>query len=55
MLLVEQRAPDGFTEIAEVITAEEIARVTEDYRRTAGFSLAGLQRGVSLLDDPTPE
>ena len=55
MLLVAQRAPDGFTDIADVITAEEIARVTEDYRRTAGFSLAALQRGVSLLDKPLPE
>jgi 5-methylphenazine-1-carboxylate 1-monooxygenase len=52
MLLVEQRAPGGFADIADVITPEEIARVTEDYRRTAGFSLATLQRGVSLLDEP---
>jgi 5-methylphenazine-1-carboxylate 1-monooxygenase len=55
MLLVEQRAPDGFHDIAEVITPEEISRVTEDYRRTAGFSLAALQRGESLLDQPSPE
>ncbi|HEY6429713.1 MAG TPA: FAD-dependent monooxygenase, partial [Acidimicrobiales bacterium] len=55
MLLVEQRAPDGFADIADVITPEEIAHVTEDYRRTAGFSLAALQRGVSLLDEPGPE
>ena len=55
MQLVEERAPEGFTDIADVITPEEIARVTEDYRRTAGFSLAALQRGASLLDEPTPE
>ena len=54
MMLVEQRAPDGFVDVADVITAEEIARVTEDYRRTAGFSLASLQRGISLLDEPFP-
>jgi 5-methylphenazine-1-carboxylate 1-monooxygenase len=54
MMLVEQRAPDGFVDVADVITAEEIARVTEDYRRTAGFSLASLQRGTSLLDEPFP-
>jgi 2-polyprenyl-6-methoxyphenol hydroxylase-like FAD-dependent oxidoreductase len=52
MQLVEQRAPGGFADIADVITPEEIARVTEDYRRTAGFSLAALQEGVSLLDEP---
>jgi 2-polyprenyl-6-methoxyphenol hydroxylase-like FAD-dependent oxidoreductase len=54
MLLVEQRAPEGFADIAEVITPEEIARCTEDYRRTAGFSLAALQRGTSLVDEPYP-
>ncbi len=52
MLLVEQRAPDGFEDIASVITPEEIAEVTEGYRRTAGFSLAALARSASLLDDP---
>jgi flavin-dependent dehydrogenase len=54
MLLVEERAPDGFDNIADVITPGEIAQVTEDYRRTAGFSLATLQRGVSLLEEPFP-
>jgi 2-polyprenyl-6-methoxyphenol hydroxylase-like FAD-dependent oxidoreductase len=52
MLLVEQRAPDGFDDIASVITPEEIAEVTDGYRRTAGFSLAALARGASLLDEP---
>jgi 2-polyprenyl-6-methoxyphenol hydroxylase-like FAD-dependent oxidoreductase len=55
MLLVEQRAPGGFTDIADVISPAEIARVTEEYRRTAGFSLAALQHGVSLLEHPCPE
>ncbi len=52
MLLVEQRAPDGFDDIASVITPEEIAEVTEGYRRTAGISLATLAQGASLLDRP---
>jgi 2-polyprenyl-6-methoxyphenol hydroxylase-like FAD-dependent oxidoreductase len=52
MQLVHERAPEGFSDIAAVISPEEIARVTEDYRRTAGFALAALQRGTSLLDDP---
>jgi 5-methylphenazine-1-carboxylate 1-monooxygenase len=54
MVLVEQRAPNGFDDIADVITPEEIARLTEDYRRTAGFSLAALQHGTSLLEEPLP-
>jgi 2-polyprenyl-6-methoxyphenol hydroxylase-like FAD-dependent oxidoreductase len=52
MKLVHERAPKGFSDIASVISPEEIAQVTEDYRRTAGFALAALQRGTSLLDDP---
>ncbi len=52
MKLVEERAPDGFDDIADVITEDEIAQVTEAYRRTAGFALAALQRGTSLLDEP---
>jgi 2-polyprenyl-6-methoxyphenol hydroxylase-like FAD-dependent oxidoreductase len=52
MKLVEERAPDGFVDIADVITPEEILEVTEEYRRTAGFALSALQRGRSLLDEP---
>ena len=54
MQLVEQRAPDGFDDIADVITPGEILEVTDGYRRTAGFALAELQRGVSLLEQPDP-
>lgn len=50
MKLVEERAPDGFADIAEVITPAEIAEVTEGYRRTAGFALAALADGISLAD-----
>ncbi len=52
MKLVEERAPEGFADIADVITPKEIAEATEEYRRTAGFSLAALKRGQSLLDEP---
>ena len=54
MQLVEERAPDGFADVADVITPEEIAEVTERYRTTAGFSLSALQRGTSLVEDPYP-
>ena len=54
MQLVEERAPDGFADIADVITPVEIAEVTERYHTTAGFSLAALQRRTSLVEDPYP-
>jgi 2-polyprenyl-6-methoxyphenol hydroxylase-like FAD-dependent oxidoreductase len=50
MRLVEERAPDGFDAIGDVITPAEIADATEGYRRTAGFALAALADGTSLLD-----
>jgi hypothetical protein len=54
MQLIEERAPDGFGDVADVITPEEISEVTERYRTTAGFSLTALQRGASLVEDPYP-
>ena len=50
MQLVEERAPGGFDDIADVISADEIASVTEGYRRTAGFALQALSEGDSLAD-----
>lgn len=54
MQLVEERVPDGFVDVADVITSDEIAAVTEHHRTTAGLSLAALQRGTSLVEDPYP-
>ncbi|HUF97946.1 MAG TPA: flavin-dependent oxidoreductase [Ilumatobacter sp.] len=50
MQLVEERAPDGFASIDDVITRAEIDEVTDGYRRTAGFALAALSDGISLAD-----
>lgn len=37
MQLVEQRAPDGFARIADVLSAEELAEAAAGYKRIAGF------------------
>ncbi len=50
MNLVEERAPNGFTRLDDIITPAEIATVTEGYRRTAGFALADLATTPSLAD-----
>jgi 2-polyprenyl-6-methoxyphenol hydroxylase-like FAD-dependent oxidoreductase len=50
MQIVEERAPDGFDDIADVITPAEILQATEDYRITAGFALDALADGTSLSD-----
>jgi hypothetical protein len=48
-------ASDGLADGADVITADEIAEVTENYRTTAGFSVAALKSGTSLTEDPHPQ
>jgi len=50
MQLVEQRAPDGFDHIDDVISPQEILEITDGYRRTAGFALAALDDPTSLAD-----
>jgi 2-polyprenyl-6-methoxyphenol hydroxylase-like FAD-dependent oxidoreductase len=50
MQLVEERAPDGFERLTDVITSEEILEVTDGYRKMAGFSLQQLQNRPSLAD-----
>jgi 2-polyprenyl-6-methoxyphenol hydroxylase-like FAD-dependent oxidoreductase len=50
MQLVEQRAPDGFDRLDDVISRDEIMAVTDGYRRTAGFAVEAMADGVSLAD-----
>lgn len=50
MQLVEERAPNGFGQLSEVITPEEILAVTDGYRKMAGFSLQQLEERPSLAD-----
>lgn len=39
MQLAEERAPQGFTDIHDVITQQELAEISQRYKQTAGFSL----------------
>lgn len=50
MQLVEERAPNGFAELSDVITPEEILAVTDGYRKMAGFSLQQLEDNPSLAE-----
>ncbi len=50
MQLVEERAPDGFQQLSDVITPDEILQVTDGYRKMAGFSLQQLHERPSLAD-----
>lgn len=42
MQIVEERAPQGFSSIEDVISAAELGAIAADYKRLAGFSLEQL-------------
>jgi 2-polyprenyl-6-methoxyphenol hydroxylase-like FAD-dependent oxidoreductase len=48
MEIVEARAPDGFANLSDVISAEELAEISASYKRTAGFDPAVLNNRPSL-------
>ena len=50
MKLVEERAPEGFADINDVISPAEILEVTEGYRQASGMALTELQAGRSVVD-----
>jgi len=37
MEIVEQRAPDGFTNLDDIVSQQELEEISRAYKRTAGF------------------
>ena len=48
MQLVEDRAPEGFARVTDVVRESELAAIAESYKRLAGFSVADLNARESL-------
>jgi 2-polyprenyl-6-methoxyphenol hydroxylase-like FAD-dependent oxidoreductase len=48
LALVEERAPNGFEKLEDVITAAELAEIEQTYKRTAGFQVEALNNRPSL-------
>jgi hypothetical protein len=46
--LVEERAPNGFTNLTDVLSPQELAEIFGDYHRTAGFDRDTLNNRPSL-------
>lgn len=46
--LVEERAPEGFSELSEVVTQQELEEIAEEYKRVAGFEIEKLNNRPSL-------
>jgi len=46
--LVEDRAPEGFARVGDVVHEDELSAIAESYKRLAGFSVAELNARASL-------
>jgi 2-polyprenyl-6-methoxyphenol hydroxylase-like FAD-dependent oxidoreductase len=46
--LVQERAPDGFANLSDVISQRELDDIAVEYKRVAGFDIAGLNDRPSL-------
>jgi 5-methylphenazine-1-carboxylate 1-monooxygenase len=46
--LVEERAPNGFEELSDVITRRELEEIASEYKRIAGFEIERLNNRPSL-------
>mgnify|MGYP001545850200 CR=1 FL=1 len=52
MEIVHERAPDGFDDIHDIISAAELDAIAEQYRATAGFSVVALTTRPSVSVRP---
>jgi 2-polyprenyl-6-methoxyphenol hydroxylase-like FAD-dependent oxidoreductase len=51
--LVEDRAPNGFAKLEDVVTPAELEAISDNYKRLAGFAVSELNTRSSLAE-PTP-
>jgi len=46
--IVEQRAPEGFSHLDDIVSRQELEEIARTYKRTAGFDPETLNRRPSL-------
>ena len=49
MQLVEERAPDGFDDVTDVLSRQELEAIAANYKRVAGFQVEGLNAKPSIV------
>ena len=47
MDLAEERAPDGFTDVADVFAPGELEGIAARYKQVAGFDVSSVSRSAS--------
>jgi hypothetical protein len=45
---VEERAPDGFERLEEVVSKQELQEIADEYKQIAGFEIGKLNNRPSL-------
>ena len=53
MQLVEERAPDGFNEVTDVLSRQELEEIAANYKRVAGFQVEGLNAKPPIVPRPS--
>jgi 2-polyprenyl-6-methoxyphenol hydroxylase-like FAD-dependent oxidoreductase len=54
MQLVEERAPDGYDVVTDVLSLQELEDIAADYKRVAGFQVEGLNAKPPIVMLPAP-
>ncbi len=54
MQLVEERAPDGFNVVTDVLSLRELEDIAANYKRVAGFQVEGLNAKPPIVTMPAP-
>jgi hypothetical protein len=52
MQLVEERAPDGFNVVTDVLSLKELEDIAANYKRVAGFQVEGLNAKPPIVPAP---
>ena len=50
MDIVEQRAPDGFERLADVLSDNELSNIASSYKKIAGFDIETLNKARTLME-----
>jgi len=53
MQLVEERAPDGFEDVTDVLSRQELEEIAANYKRVAGFQVEGLNAKPPIVQRPS--
>ena len=54
MQIVEERAPDGYGNVTEILSLKELEDIAANYKRVAGFQVEGLNAKPPIVTMPAP-